>query len=151
MGSEVTQAEYRLGREPGNKAKTYPAEILTPEEVCALLARCSVTSSYGIRHRALITLSYHTGLRISEALALRVKDIDTEIWSVTVPHGQGGPAPNRRHRPGCERVDRGVDRTAKQVRFPCRGAVVLHAERHLDRYFTDPGSSASACPPGRDR
>jgi site-specific recombinase XerD len=32
---------------------------------------------------------YRTGLRISEALALRVKDIDTEVGSVTVLHGKG--------------------------------------------------------------
>jgi len=89
MGSRVTQPGYHLGREPANKGKTYPAEILTPDEVCALLARCSATSSYGIRHRALITLLYRTGLRISEALALRVKDIDTGIGSVTVLHGKG--------------------------------------------------------------
>ena len=53
---------------PPNKGKTYPPEVLTPDEVRALIITCSATSSIGIRNRALITLLYRTGLRISEAL-----------------------------------------------------------------------------------
>jgi hypothetical protein len=37
MGSEFTQAGYHLGWGPGNKGTTYPAEIVAPEEVRALL------------------------------------------------------------------------------------------------------------------
>jgi len=54
-----------------------------------LFAQCSTTASYGIRHRALIVLLYRTGLRISEALALRPKDVNLEVGSVTVLHGKG--------------------------------------------------------------
>ncbi len=86
---DVTQPGYHRGRVPASKGKTYPAEILTPDEVRALAAQCSTTSSGGIRHRALIVLLYRTGLRISEALALRPKDINFEIGSVTVLHGKG--------------------------------------------------------------
>jgi site-specific recombinase XerD len=89
MASSITEAGYRLGRSPANKGKTYPAEVLTPEEVRALLAQCSTTSSYGLRHRALITLLYRTGLRLGEALALALKDLDPIAGSVTVLHGKG--------------------------------------------------------------
>ena len=51
---------------------------------------CSPTSSLGIRHRAIIVLLYRTGLRISEALEVREKDVDFEIGSVAVLYGKGG-------------------------------------------------------------
>ncbi len=89
MGSTVTTPGFRKGEPPANKGKTYPAEVLTPEEVRALLAQCSTTSSYGLRHRALITLLYRTGLRLGEALALQLKDLDLGVGSVTVLHGKG--------------------------------------------------------------
>ena len=78
VGIEITRPGYHLGRIPASKGKTYPVEILTPDEVRALLAQCSQTSSYGIRHRALIVMLYRTGLRCGEALALHVKDIDVQ-------------------------------------------------------------------------
>jgi len=87
--NKILQPGYHRGRAPANKGKTYPAEILTPDEIRALAAQCSTTTTYGIRHRALIVLLYRTGLRISEALALRAKDIDFEIGSVAVLHGTG--------------------------------------------------------------
>lgn len=48
--------------------KTFPAELLTPAEVQALIAACSPTSRSGSRNRALLTLLYRSGLRISEAI-----------------------------------------------------------------------------------
>lgn len=79
-------------RIPANRGKTYPPEVLTPEEVRALIIACSSTSSIGIRNRALITLLYRTGLRISEALDLFPKDIDFTQGSVRVLHGKGNKA-----------------------------------------------------------
>jgi len=87
--ARVTDPGYHRGRAPANKGKTYPAEILIPDEIRALAAQCSTTSSSGIRHRALIVLLYRTGLRVGEALALRPKDVNLEIGSVTVLHGKG--------------------------------------------------------------
>ncbi len=80
---------YHAGREPANKAKTFPAEILSPDEVRALIRACSNRAPTGIRNRALIVTLYRGGLRISEALALHPKDIDTAAGSVTVLHGKG--------------------------------------------------------------
>ena len=51
MASSITEPGYRKGQSPASKGKTYPAEVLTPDEVRALLAECSATSSYGLRHR----------------------------------------------------------------------------------------------------
>jgi site-specific recombinase XerD len=77
-------------RIPANKGKTFPIEILTPDEVRALIRACSATSSAGIRNRALITLLYRTGLRCSEALYLMPKDINFEIGAGSVLRGKGG-------------------------------------------------------------
>jgi len=86
---DAARAEHLLRRGSARKGKTYPVEILTPDEVRALAAQCSKKSSYGIRHRALIVVLYRTGLRISEALALRPKDLNLEIGSVAVLRGKG--------------------------------------------------------------
>ncbi len=52
----VTDPGYHRGREPANKGKRYPPEVLTPDEIRALLARYSTTSSLWQRNRALITV-----------------------------------------------------------------------------------------------
>ena len=53
-----------------NGRKLGPAALLSEEEVRALLGACSRRAPTGVRDRALITLLWRTGLRISEALAL---------------------------------------------------------------------------------
>jgi integrase/recombinase XerD len=78
-----------------NKGQTYPAEVLTPSEVSSILAKCSTRAPSGIRNRALLTLLYRSGLRISEALALRPSDIDLETGSIRVLHGKGNKATTR--------------------------------------------------------
>lgn len=82
-----------------NKGQTYPAEVLTPREVEAILALCSTRAPSGIRNRALLTLLYRSGLRISEALALRPSDIDLEKHSIRVLHGKGNKATTRGFHP----------------------------------------------------
>ncbi len=88
--SRMLQPGFNRGRIPATKGKTYPVEILTPDEVRALAAQCSATSSLGIRHSAIIVLLYRSGLRIGEAMEVREKDIDFEIGSVAVLYGGGG-------------------------------------------------------------
>ena len=80
---------YHQGREPANKGKKYPAEILTPGEVLSLLDQISTTSSIGLRNRALLTVLYRAGLRHSEALGLFVKDVDLVAGTIAVLHGKG--------------------------------------------------------------
>ena len=88
MTEDAWVANFRLGAE-ACRGKTYPVEILTPDEVRAMAAQCSTTTSYGIRNRALIVMLYRTGLRLGEVLALQPKDVNLEIGAVTVLHGKG--------------------------------------------------------------
>jgi len=64
-------------------------DVLSPDEVRALMDACSRRTPTGIQHRALIALLYGNGLRISEALALRPKDLDLDALTVTVHSGKG--------------------------------------------------------------
>jgi site-specific recombinase XerD len=77
-------------RTPANKGQRYPAEILTPDEIRALLKAPSSRAPTGIRNRALIVGLYRGGLRVSEALALRPKDLDRQAGTVRVLYGKGG-------------------------------------------------------------
>jgi site-specific recombinase XerD len=72
-----------------NSGTRYPVEILTPEEALALIRSCSATAATGLRNRALLTVLYRTGLRLAEALALKLKDVDLERGELTVLHGKG--------------------------------------------------------------
>ena len=79
-------------RVPANKGRKYPAEVLRPEEVTALLRACSTRAPTGIRNRALIAVLYRGGLRVAEALALHPKDLDLDRGAVRVLHGKGDQA-----------------------------------------------------------
>lgn len=71
---------------------TYPPQPLTPDEVSALLAQCSLRAPTGVRNRALIILLYRSGLRISEALALKPADVSLKAHTARVLHGKGDKA-----------------------------------------------------------
>ncbi len=79
----------KVAHRPANKGRRLPAELLSGEEVRALLRACSARAPTGIRNRALIAVLYRGGLRISEALALLPKDVDSEQGALTVLHGKG--------------------------------------------------------------
>src|SRR5690348_6281430 len=70
-------------------SRRLPPEPLTRDDVADLMAACSRRSASGIRNRALVALLFGTGLRISEALALHVKDVDFDAGTVRVLHGKG--------------------------------------------------------------
>ncbi len=63
------------------RAYTIPRVYLEPEEVARL-----EKSATNLRDRLLIRLLFHLGCRISEALALRVEDIDFYRGTVTIEH-----------------------------------------------------------------
>lgn len=88
-GSPVTDPEYRRGQRPANFGQTYPAEVLTPEEVLRLISACSGRGPSGIRNRALLIVLWRGGLRIAEALALYPRDIDVAGGVMHVRHGKG--------------------------------------------------------------
>ena len=87
------------GDEPGNKGRTFPPEPLTPDEVAAIIAGCSPRARTGIRNRALLILLYRSGLRISEALALKPADVDLKRHTARVLHGKGDKATVRGFHP----------------------------------------------------
>jgi integrase/recombinase XerC len=69
---------------PANKGRKLPPELVTPEEVRALLAACSATAPTGIRNRALVVTLYRAGLRLDEALALVPGDLDVAAGVIHV-------------------------------------------------------------------
>jgi site-specific recombinase XerD len=77
-------------RRPANKGHHYPAEILTADEVRALITACSNRAPIRIRSRALPVLLYRAGCRISEELRLLPKDLDRDTGTATVLRGKGG-------------------------------------------------------------
>lgn len=53
------------------------------------LGVCSKRATTGIRNKALIVVVWWSGLRISEALALKPADLDPERATIRVLHGNG--------------------------------------------------------------
>ena len=71
------------------KSRRLDADLLTRREIESLIRACSNRAPTGVRNRALIALAWRGGLRVSEVLALRPKDVDMESGIVVVQHGKG--------------------------------------------------------------
>ena len=83
-----------LTRPPSVRRPTRLPVVLTPGEVDAVLKRMRAP------HRLVAQLLYGSGLRLMEALRLRVKDVDFEAGHLVVREGKGGhdrraPLPRR--------------------------------------------------------
>jgi integrase/recombinase XerD len=63
--------------------------LLSGDEIERLLRACSRRAPSGVRNRAVIGVAYRSGLRVSEILALQLKDIDLDAGLITVRHGKG--------------------------------------------------------------
>ena len=85
-----------------NAGKKYPAEVLTPDEVAALIAACSTRALTGIRNRALLMMLYRSGLRISEVLGMRMADLDQAKHSVRLLDTKSGGAQTRGYHPSVD-------------------------------------------------
>jgi len=72
------------------EARRLDADLLTNAEVDALLRACSRSAPTGIRNRVILALAYRAGLRCSEVLDLKLKDINLEEGTITVQRGKGG-------------------------------------------------------------
>jgi site-specific recombinase XerD len=59
--------------------------VLAPDEIQRFLEHVS-----GVKHRAVLLTCYGSGLRISEAVALKTSDIDSHRMLIRVEHGKGG-------------------------------------------------------------
>jgi integrase len=64
--------------------------VLSPEEVGRLL-----TSATNIKHKALLSLAYATGLRASQVVSLKLTDIDRERMVIRVEQGKSLPSRKR--------------------------------------------------------
>lgn len=60
------------------------AQALVPEEIEKLRKVFDLSSPSGIRNRALMELVLHTGLRISEAIAIDIDDVDFENNEISI-------------------------------------------------------------------
>jgi len=59
--------------------------VLAPDEVQRFLDQVT-----GVKHRAVLLTCYGSGLRISEAVSLKLSDIDSRRMLIRVEHGKGG-------------------------------------------------------------
>ncbi len=66
------------------KRKTLP-EVLSREEVSSIIESC-----HNIKHKAMLAVIYSSGLRISEAAALKIAHIDSKNMRLFVESGKGG-------------------------------------------------------------
>jgi len=66
-----------------NKEKSLPM-VLNLEEITSILKALT-----NLKHKAIITLIYSAGLRISEATNLKIKDIDSKRMQIRIEQGKG--------------------------------------------------------------
>jgi len=66
------------------KRKTFP-EVLTKDEVFSIIESCK-----NVKHKAMLSVVYSSGLRVSEAAALKIQHIDSKSMRVFVECGKGG-------------------------------------------------------------
>lgn len=120
MSQSRTEGHFgQIAGEPApNKGQKYPGEPLSPAEVAAILARCSQRAPTGIRNRAMLTLLYRSGLRVSEVLALKPSDMDMTANSIRLLDTKSGHAQTRGFHPSAgDAVARWVDvRRARGIR-----------------------------------
>ncbi len=79
LGRDDAQVGMTTVREP----RRLPV-ILSPEEVRQLL-----DAAPGLKYRAALSLAYGAGLRASEVVSLKIRDIDSERMVIRVEQGKG--------------------------------------------------------------
>jgi site-specific recombinase XerD len=85
-----------------NKNQKYPAEVLTSEEVAALIGQCSTKAPTGVRNRAMIWLLYRSGLRVSELVAIRPADVKLSEHSIRLLGTKSGNPQTRGFHPSAD-------------------------------------------------
>jgi site-specific recombinase XerD len=89
MNHLQTLAQARTGKPHPNKGRKFPIELLTDQEVSAIIKRCSPRCPTGVRNRAAIALLYRGSLRVSELIGLAPRDLDASQGTLCVRHGKG--------------------------------------------------------------
>jgi len=85
----VSATKPRSTSTSSSTSRRRPPEVLSEAEAIALLKACSSRAPTGVRNRALIAVLWRCGLRISEALALELRDVNLDAGTVRVRHGKG--------------------------------------------------------------
>lgn len=85
--------KYGWKENPAEKLKAPKIEkklpdILSVEEVDLLLKQPKENTAKGIRDRAMLELLYATGIRVSELISLKVKDINLKLGYLTCSSGE---------------------------------------------------------------
>lgn len=105
------------GRPGHNAGERLPPAVLTRPEVRALLAAPRGHAWAEHRNRALWAVMYGAGLRVAEALALRLTDLDHARGLVHVRRGKGGHARTVGIDAGCLAIVQGFTGTAPADRL----------------------------------
>ncbi len=66
------------------REETYLPEVLSEQEITDIL-----NATENLKHKAVLMTIYSAGLRISEAINLRIKDIDSQRMQIRVEQGKG--------------------------------------------------------------
>ena len=80
---EVLHREFEAKIQVPKRPQRIP-ELLMRTEVAAILEAC-----INHKHRMLLTVCYACGLRVSELVNLKVRDIDGERWLLRIDQGKG--------------------------------------------------------------
>jgi site-specific recombinase XerD len=81
---------HRVLSLPAKRAGSPLATYLEPEDVHAILRQPDLRTPVGLRDHALLLFLYNTGARVSEALAVRVQDLELITPPGVRLHGKGG-------------------------------------------------------------
>lgn len=147
-------AEIELPRQPTR----LPRDILTAQEVEAILAQPDVQTPLGVRDRAILETFYATGIRRKELANLGLYDLDPARGSLMIREGKGG---KDRVVPIGQRAQDWINRYVVQVRpqlvvEPDPGALFLTVDgaalhtRHVlgdlvKKYLRAAGIAKGAC------
>lgn len=89
------RASTLAGKPAATRGRQLAAEVLTPAEVGAILGTFSWRHPIPARNRALLTLLYRSGLRVSEVLSLRPADVNLDAHSIRLLDTKSGKPQTR--------------------------------------------------------
>jgi integrase/recombinase XerD len=78
------KTDWTVARAPYQRKRRTLPEILSPEEIVAILEAC-----HNLKHRTLLMSSYSGGLRLGETLGLLPSDIDSTRMMIRIEQGKG--------------------------------------------------------------
>lgn len=88
--SPVILPEYRLGKEPLNKGRTFTPTPLNRDEIDALFGACLERHrEVDLRLGAQLAVWYRLGARLEESLWMQVDDIDLDRGVALIHHAKG--------------------------------------------------------------